>query len=92
MIPVRNAWDLCAGAGDVQGFTVVQGNILKEIMLDKKGWVNKKGEKVEEKNLPDWEKLAPPPGLVQDENDKKNKNDKDKQQLDWAKLRDYLGH
>ena len=92
MIPVRNAWDLCAGAGDVQGFTVAQGNILKEIMLDKKGWVNKKGEKVEEKNLPDWEKLAPPPGLVQDENDKKNKNDKDKQQLDWAKLRDYLGH
>jgi hypothetical protein len=92
MIPVSNAWDLCAGAGDVQGFTVAQGNILKEIMLDKKGWVNKKGEKVEEKNLPDWEKLAPPPGLVQDENDKNNKKEKNKPQLDWAKLRDYLGH
>ena len=89
MLPVRNAWDLCVGTGDVQTFTLSQGDILKEVMLDKKGWVNSKGKKVDEKNLPDWEKLAPPPGLIQDEKDKKKT---DKQQLDWGKLRDYLGH
>ena len=58
-------------------------------MLDKKGWVDPKGKKVDEKNLPDWEKLPPPPGLLQDE---KEKNSNKEQRLDWAKLRDYLGH
>ena len=86
MLPVRNAWDLCAGVGEAQAFTVGSGNILKEIMLDKKNWVNGKGEKVDEKNLPDWEKLKPPAGLITD-----GKEDKDGK-LQWDKLRDYLGH
>ena len=85
MLPVRNAWDLCVGAGPAQVFTVSQGNILKEIMLDKKNWVDSNGKKVEEKKLPDWEKLKPPAGLVTDKNDKDGK-------LQWDKLRDYLGH
>ena len=85
MLPVKHAWDLCMGAGHVQTFTVsTGGNILKEIMLDKKGWVDAKGKKVEAKNLPDWEKLKPPAGLIKD-------GDKDGK-LQWDKLRDYLGH
>ncbi len=85
MLPVKNAWDLCAGAGQLQAFTIGSGNILKEIMLDKKNWVDAKGKKVEEKNLPDWEKLKPPAGLITDKEDKDGK-------LKWEKLRDYLGH
>ncbi len=85
MLPVKHAWDLCMGAGHAQTFTVsTGGNILKEIMLDKKGWVDAKGKKVEAKNLPDWEKLKPPAGLIKD-------GDKDGK-LQWDKLRDYLGH
>ena len=86
MLPVRNAWDLCAGIGEAQTFTVGSGNILKEIMLDKKNWVDGTGKKINEKNLPDWEKLQPPAGLVTD-----GKEDKDGK-LQWDKLRDYLGH
>ena len=85
MLPVKHAWDLCAGVGEAQAFTAGSGNILKEIMLDKKNWVDAKGKKVEEKNLPDWEKLKPPAGLVTDKGDKDGK-------LQWDKLRDYLGH
>ena len=48
MLPVKNAWDLCAGAGQLQAFTIGSGNILKEIMLDKKNWVDAKGKKVED--------------------------------------------
>ncbi len=86
MLPVRHAWDLCAGAGELQAFTVGSGNILKEIMLDKKNWVNGKGEKIDEKQIPDWENLKPPAGLVTD--GKENQDGK----LQWDKLRDYLGH
>ncbi|MDD7751337.1 MAG: hypothetical protein PUK77_06470, partial [bacterium] len=86
MLPVKHAWDLCAGAGRAQTFTVsTGGNILKEIMLDKKGWVDAKGKKIDAKNLPDWEKLKPPAGLIKDKGDKDGK-------LQWDKLRDYLGH
>lgn len=85
MLPVKNAWDLCAGVGEAQAFTVGSGNILKEIMLDKKNWVDAKGKKIDEKKLPDWEKLKPPAGLVTDKGDKDGK-------LQWDKLRDYLGH
>lgn len=91
MVPVRNAWDLCGGSARLQMFTVSSGNILKEIMLDKKGWVDPKGKKIDAKNLPDWEKLAPPPGLIKDEKDKKSKESQ-KNRLQWDKLRDYLGH
>ncbi len=85
MLPVKNAWDLCAGVGEAQAFTVGSGNILKEIMLDKKNWVDAKGKKIDEKKLPDWERLKPPAGLVTDKGDKDGK-------LQWDKLRDYLGH
>ena len=85
MLPVKNAWDLCAGVGEAQAFTAGSGNILKEIMLDKKNWVDAKGKKIDEKKLPDWEKLKPPAGLVTDKGDKDGK-------LQWDKLRDYLGH
>ncbi len=85
MLPVKHAWDLCAGVGEAQAFTVGSGNILKEIMLDKKNWVDAKGKKIDEKKLPDWEKLKPPAGLVTDKGDKDGK-------LQWDKLRDYLGH
>ncbi len=85
MLPVKHAWDLCAGLGEAQAFTVGSGNILKEIMLDKKNWVDAKGKKIDEKKLPDWEKLKPPAGLVTDKGDKDGK-------LQWDKLRDYLGH
>ena len=85
MLPVKHAWDLCAGVGEAQAFTAGSGNILKEIMLDKKNWVDAKGKKIDEKKLPDWEKLKPPAGLVTDKGDKDGK-------LQWDKLRDYLGH
>lgn len=85
MLPVKHAWDLCAGAGHAQAFTVGSGNILKDIMLDRKNWMDAKGKKIEEKKLPDWEKLKPPAGLIRDKNDKDGK-------LQWDKLRDYLGH
>lgn len=85
MLPVKNAWDLCAGVGEAQAFTVGSGNILKEIMLDKKNWVDAKGKKIDEKKLPDWERLKPPAGLVTDKGDEDGK-------LQWDKLRDYLGH
>lgn len=91
MIPVRNAWDLCVGVGKAQAFTVEQGNILKEVMLDKDGWVNSKGKKIEKDKLPDWEKLEPPPGLEKDK-DEKTKSKDEKNRLQWDKLRDYLGH
>ena len=86
MLPVQNAWDLCAGVGEVQTFTIGSGNVLKEIMLDKKNWVDGEGKKIDEKKLPDWEKLKPPAGLVTD-----GKDDKDGK-LQWDKLRNYLGH
>lgn len=54
-------------------------------MLDRKNWMDAKGKKIEEKKLPDWEKLKPPAGLIRDKNDKDGK-------LQWDKLRDYLGH
>ena len=85
MLPVKHAWSLCAGAGNIQTFTVSQGDILKEVLLDKSDWVDSKGKKVDGKKLPDWEKLKPPGGLIPDKNAKDNK-------LDWVKLRDYLDH
>lgn len=85
LLPVRNAWDLCVGAGPAQAFTVSNGNILKEIMLDRKNWVGADGKKIESKNLPDWEKLNPPAGLITDSSGKDKK-------LQWDKLREYLGH
>ena len=85
MLPVRNAWDYCIGIGPAQTFTTGSGNILKDIMLDKKNWVDSKGKKIESKNLPDWEKLKPPAGLIADKNSKDSK-------LQWDKLRNYLGH
>lgn len=61
------------------------GNILKTVMLDKNNWTDKDGKKVDKKDLPDWENIKPPGGLVKDENSKDNK-------LDWEKLSKYLGH
>lgn len=87
MLPVKHAWDLCAGAGHAQTFTIsTGGNILKSIMTDKKNWIDKDGKKIEGNKLPDWEKLKPPAGLIKD-----GKEDKDNK-LQWDKLRDYLGH
>ena len=85
MLPVRHAWSLCAGAGNLQTFTISQGDILKEVLLDKKGWVDKDGKKADESKLPDWAKLQPPGGLIADNKSKDRK-------LDWVKLRDYLNH
>jgi len=85
MLPVKYAWSLCAGAGRFQTFTVNDGDILKELLLDKKGWVDSQGKKAAENKLPDWEKLQPPGGLIADDGAKERK-------LDWGKLRDYLGH
>ena len=85
MLPVRHAWSLCAGAGNLQTFTISQGDILKEVLLDKKGWVDKDGKKADESKLPDWAKLQPPGGLIADDKSKDRK-------LDWVKLRDYLNH
>ena len=87
-LPVRHAWDLCAGTSLAQTFApdpLAGGNILKTIMLDKDNWTDKDGKKVDKKNLPDWENLSPPGGLVKDDKSKDNK-------LDWAKLSSYLGH
>ena len=84
MLPVKHAWSLCAGVGNVQTFTVSQGDILKEILLDKKDWVDAKGNKVDASKLPDWDKLKPPGGLIADKSNG--------QKLNWEKLRDYLNH
>ena len=87
-LPVKHAWDLCAGVSIAQTFApdpLSGGNILKTVMLDKKNWTDKDGKKVEEKNLPDWENLKAPGGLVKDENSKDGK-------LNWEKLSAYLGH
>lgn len=87
-LPVRHAWDLCAGASLAQTFApdpLSGGNILKTIMLDKDNWVDKDGKKVDKKNLPDWENLKAPGGLVKDDKSKDGK-------LDWEKLSAYLGH
>ena len=85
MLPVKHAWSLCAGAGNAQTFAPGGGDILKEILLDKKGWVDANGKTVDGKKLPDWEKLPPPGGMIADKNAKERK-------LDWGKLRDYLAH
>ena len=85
MLPVRHAWSLCAGVSKAQTFAINQGDILKEILVDKTGWVDKDGKKADAKNLPDWEKLEPPGGLIADDKSKDKK-------LDWVKLRDYLNH
>ena len=85
MLPVKHAWSLCAGVKKGQTFALSQGDILKELLLDKKDWVDSKGKAVDAKKLPDWEKLQPPGGLIADG---KSKNKK----LDWVKLRDYLNH
>lgn len=85
MLPVKHAWSLCAGVGNVQTFAINQGDILKDLLLDKKDWVDANGKKVDEKKLPDWEKLQQPGGLIADDKAKDKK-------LDWEKLRDYLGH
>lgn len=93
MLPVKHAWDLCAGVGKAQTFVPIGDNILKDIMLDKKGWVDSKGKDVEQKKLPDWEKLKPPGGLIAEDNKNNGGNKKNaEQKLDWEKLRDYLGH
>ena len=92
MLPVKHAWDLCAGVGKAQTFVPAGDNILKDIMLDKKGWVDSKGKDAEEKKLPDWEKLKPPGGLIAEDNKNNGGNKKDEQKLNWEKLRDYLGH
>jgi hypothetical protein len=93
MLPVKHAWDLCAGVGKAQTFVSVGDNILKDIMLDKKGWVDAKGKDVDQKKLPDWEKLKPPGGLIAEDNKNDGGNKKNSEQkLDWEKLRDYLGH
>ena len=87
-LPVRHAWDLCAGVSAAQTFVpdpLSGGNILKTVMLDKNNWTDKDGKKVDKKDLPDWENIKPPGGLVKDENSKDNK-------LDWEKLSKYLGH
>ena len=87
-LPVRHAWDLCAGVSAAQTFVpdpLSGGNILKTVMLDKNNWTDKDGKKVDKKDLPDWENIKPPGGLVKDENSKDNK-------LDWEKLGKYLGH
>ena len=94
MLPVKHAWDLCAGVGKAQTFVPVGDNILKDIVLDRKGWVDSQGKNVDEKKLPDWEKLKPPGGLIPEES-KNNSNGGKKnaeQKLNWDKLRDYLGH
>ena len=85
MLPVKHAWSLCAGAGRVQTFVPTDSGILKEMVLNRKGWVDSKLKDVSESKLPDWEKLQPPGGLIADEKAKDKK-------LDWEKLRDYLGH
>ncbi|MBQ6353035.1 MAG: hypothetical protein IJJ28_07200, partial [Lentisphaeria bacterium] len=85
MLPVKHAWSLCAGAGKVQTFIPTGDNILKEVLLDRKGWVDAQCQNVDENKLPDWEKLQPPGGLIADDKAKDGK-------LDWGKLRDYLGH
>lgn len=87
-LPVRHAWDLCAGLSAAQTFApdpLAGGNILKTVMLDKDNWTDKDGKKVDKKNLPDWENLKAPGGLVKDDKSKDGK-------LDWAKLSSYLGH
>ena len=76
---------MCAGAGKVQTFAVNQGNILKDLLLDKKDWVDSQGKNADQRKLPDWEKLSPPGGLIADNKAKDRK-------LDWVKLRDYLQH
>ena len=85
MLPVKHAWSMCAGAGKVQTFAVNQGNILKDLLLDKKDWVDSQGKNADQRKLPDWEKLSPPGGLIADNKAKDRK-------LDWVKLRDYLQH
>ena len=85
MLPVKHAWSLCAGVGNAQTFAPGGGDILKEILLNKKDWIDAQGRKVDENKLPDWEKLPPPGGMIADDKAKDNK-------LDWEKLRDYLGH
>lgn len=87
-LPVKHAWDLCAGTSLAQTFVsdpLSGGNILKSVMLDKDNWIDKNGKKVDKKNLPDWENLKAPGGLIKDDKSKDNK-------LDWAKLSAYLGH
>lgn len=92
MLPVKHAWDLCAGVGKAQTFVPIGDNILKDIMLDKKGWVDSKGKDADQKKLPDWEKLKPPGGLIAEDGKSNGGNKKDEQKLNWEKLRDYLGH
>lgn len=85
MLPVKHAWSLCAGAGKVQSFAPGGGDILKEILMDKKDWVDSQGKIVDGKKLPDWDKLQPPGGMIADNKSKDRK-------LNWEKLRDYLAH
>lgn len=93
MLPVKHAWDQCAGVGMAQTFVPLpgSGSILKDIFTDRKGWVDSKGKAADEKKLPEWDKLKPPGGLITEDN--KNSGGKNaEQKLDWDKLRDYLGH
>ena len=87
MLPVKYAWAECIGAGNAQTFANLGGgNILEEVILDRSGWVDSNGKDVDKSKLPEWEKLEPPGGLIQD------RNNKNGNKLDWEKLRDYLGH
>lgn len=87
MLPVAQAWHLCAGGYKAQTFIrdPTSGNVLKDVILDKKNWIDKDGKKVSEKNLPDWEKLAPPGGLIPESSGSGKK-------LNWEKVADYLRH
>ena len=102
MLPVKHAWDQCAGVGIAQTFVPIGGgNILKEIIVDRKGWVDSNGKAVDENKLMDWDKQQAPAGLIQEKNDKGNGGNSSKgssgtkdteQKLNWDKLCDYLGH
>ena len=94
MLPVKHAWDQCAGVGMAQTFVPLpgSGSILKDIFTDRKGWVDSKGKAADEKKLPEWDKLKPPGGLITEDNKNNGGKKNAEQKLDWEKLRDYLGH
>ena len=81
MVPVRQAKGFAAGKGDVSAWVTVSTGFLSDWI--RKGWKGLDGKEAGE--MPRWDEIGPPPGMVAGDSDKSGK-------LDWKGLADAMYH
>lgn len=85
MVPVRQAKGFATGEKiadvDVSAWVSISTGFLSDWI--KKGWKGLDGKEVEE--MPKWDEIGPPPGMVAEDSGKSGK-------LDWKELADAMYH